>query len=233
MRSVASSMSKHSTPSVSLDISPITLPTDMATHNVSLGAAKKAADTLHDVKSRDLQRTIIKQSLNYRTLFYTPTYAQTWGQDSDVQKSMIAILTAFGTLEKFDDRFNYGLGDRTIYRSHDGDPDPKRDKINRQLVEWVSEGQRSYLPTFEEALGEMSQLDSAYNTFAVALANVRRLRHSPTADQLNHKGQGRQQKDRKIEDDAGEDDFLGPAASSRWRCLEPPPIDTPEAGWTM
>ena len=176
MRSVASSMSKHSTPSVSLDISPITLPTDMATHNVSLGAAKKAADTLHDVKSRDLQRTIIEQSLNYRTLFYTPTYAQTWGQDSEVQKSMIAILTAFGTLEKFDDRFNYGLGDKTIYRSHDGDPDPKRDHINRQLVEWVSEGQRSYLPTFEEALGDMRQSDSAYNILAVALDNVRRLR---------------------------------------------------------
>jgi len=176
MRSIASSMSKHSTPSVSLDISPITLPTDMATHNVSLGATTTAADTLHDVKLRDLQRTIIKQSLDYRTLFYTPTYAQTWGQDSEVQKSMIAILTAFGTLEKFDDRFNYGLGDKTIYRSHDGDPDPKRDHINRQLVEWVSEGQRSYLPTFEEALGDMRQSDSAYNILAVALDNVRRLR---------------------------------------------------------
>ena len=89
---------------------------------------------------------------------------------------MIAILTAFGTLEKFDDRFNYGLGDKTIYRSHDGDPDPKRDKIDRQLVEWVSEGQRSYLPTFEEALGDMRQSDSAYNILAVALDNVRRLR---------------------------------------------------------
>jgi len=176
MRSIASSTSKHSTPSVSLDISPITLPTDMATHNVSLDETTTAADTLHDVKSRDLQRTIIEQSLNYRTLFYTPTYAQTWGQDNEVQKSMIAILTAFGTLEKFDDRFNYGLGDKTIYRSHDGDPDPKRDHINRQLVEWVSEGQRSYLPTFEEALGDMRQSDSAYNILAVALDNVRRLR---------------------------------------------------------
>ena len=92
------------------------------------------------------------------------------------------LLTTWKELGDFDPRFNYGIGDGSIYLPHEGDCRPKANRINRQLVEWILEGQCNSLPTFEEALEETKDRGSAYNTLGVALRHVSKFHQMTEAE---------------------------------------------------
>jgi len=110
--------------------------TATARQDTSLAGSRAATEALSEARLKDLQSTVIEKSRTCHTLLYTPTYGQTWFQQANVRKSMADFMTALENVEKFDTRYDFGIGDKSIYLPHEGDSRPKPDKINRQLVEW-------------------------------------------------------------------------------------------------
>jgi hypothetical protein len=147
------------------------------------GAEEAFLDIMSKQNAIPFHHAIIEQSKRCHGLRYTPSSFRSWDRKSDHQKSMQDLLATLKAFGEFDPQFDYGVRDGSIYLPHEGDRRPKASKINRQLVEWISEGQRNSLPTFEDALEEVKDTGSAYNTLGVALRHVSKFREM-TEDEL-------------------------------------------------
>ena len=96
------------------------------------------------------------------------------------------LITTWTAFEKSDSRYNYGIGDETIFLPHPGDSKPDTKKIKRQFAEYLSEPGHTTLPTFEQALAKTRDSGSAYNILGVALHNVNRYREMPEDERVEY-----------------------------------------------
>ena len=105
------------------------------------------------------------------------------GTPKQVQASMKRVLSTFKKLRA---PYDYGIADGSLFFPPEGGDLPKTSDIKRQLVEWVSEGQRSDLPTFQEALEETRDSGSAYNKLGVALRQASRFREKSADERMEY-----------------------------------------------
>lgn len=144
-------------------------------------AEKALSDTMaqhydqKDAISVHYQQTIIDQGKKCHAWRYAPTKLS-WNLQSQVEECTKDLFTNFKALEDFDEGFNYGIGNGHMFLPHLADPKPKRDKIERQLVEWLSELDGDKLPTFQEALKQTGASGSAHQGLAMTLDHVRGFR---------------------------------------------------------
>jgi hypothetical protein len=176
---------KPSTPTLNIDTTSASRSNDSKLNSFP-NDTPLADEALCDVMSKHYNQSIIAKIRDCQSLRYAPSYLQTWDQENRLQKSMNELMTMFSQLEKFDERYNYGVGDGTIYLPHLADPNPSRSKIQRQLVEWASECEGDDLPTFQDALKQARQIGSAHQALALSLDHVRGFRQLTQAEQNDY-----------------------------------------------
>jgi hypothetical protein len=171
-----------STPTVSIDTT-IASQSKETKPNSSLDGMPAADESLFEVMSKHYQQRIITQIRDCQALRFASSCSQTWNQDNRLQESMDHLMITLSEFEKFDKRYDYGVGDGTIYLPHLADPRPNRKNIERRLVEWASECEGDSLPTFEEALKQTRESGSAHQGLALSLDHVRGFRQLTQAEQ--------------------------------------------------
>ena len=155
-------------PSVNVDTTPAS--SQPGSSHDGLSAASLLA---YEQKAEQCHQSLIKKSKYCCTLLYS---RGSRNQETDLQKSMQDLITRWTAFEKSDSRYNYGIGDESIYLPHRGDSKPDIKKIKRQFAEYLSEPGHTTLPTFEQAMADTRDSGSAYNNLGVALHNGSRYR---------------------------------------------------------
>ena len=190
-----------SNPTLSIDAS-IALRSNDSKLNSPLNNLPSANETLFDVMSSHYHQTIIAQIKDCQALRYAPSYLQTWDQESRLQKGMDKLMQTFSEFGNFDERYDYGVGDETIYLPHLANPNPNRKNIERRLVEWASECEGDSLPTFKEALKQTRKSGSAHQPLALSLDHVQGFRRLTQAEQkayIAEWGKAKLDKDDKVD----------------------------------
>ena len=143
-------------------------------HGPSLDGLSAASLLAYDEKAKQYNQSIIEKSKYCCTQLYSSSSTR-----SKSENSMQDLITTWTVFEKSDSRYNYGIGDESIYLPHPGDSKLDIEKIKRQFAEYLSEPGHTTLSTFVQALADTRKSGSAYNVLGVALHNVNRYRGMP------------------------------------------------------